>query len=119
MSIHNRLKNISFLITAVSALCPLPMLAEDADVTQHQAETGKLQPDSKYELRSPAVRLSAGEMEALLQRKYNLRAQRVMRVKSAPSPQGLPPVAGPETRVSLSHPRAAQLQGVFISYWPQ
>lgn len=73
---------------------------EQAGVTQHQVETGQVQPIAGAELQSAAAPLSIDQMEALLKAKLKLRAQTAVRVDSAPSPKGLPLVASPETTVA-------------------
>jgi hypothetical protein len=73
---------------------------EQAGVTQYQVETGQVQPISGAALQSAAAPLSNAQMEALLQERFKLRAAAGVRVDSAPSPKGLPLVAGPETTVA-------------------
>jgi len=74
---------------------------EQAGVTQYQVETGQVQPVAGAELQAaPVIRLSNDQLEALLQAKLKLRAEAGVRVDSAPSPKGLPLVAGPETSVA-------------------
>jgi len=98
------------LLVAAWVHLAFPPAAEAQTVTQQPVEVGQVAPNAPSLADTPAPQLSDREMEALLQRKLELREQTATPAENTlPSPPGLPLVRGRETQVAV--PADAQVLG--------